>query len=140
MWHADARLLHLLAPALHHCGACPMMYVGPHNDRDIAAGGVFDAGWTGAHGNIQWWMGLLERFGNHPEIIHVRKLTMNVRVSSVQARLITSMASRKRPAFVDQHPQPIKLLTLIATAHPKVQAPTAQILSMAASSATTIGL
>ena len=30
------------------------------------------------------------------------------------------------PTLVDRHPQPIKLLTLIATAHPKVQAPTAQ--------------
>src|SRR5262249_32742370 len=70
---------------------------------------------------------LLERLGDDPEIIHVYELAM-VREGffSPGARNNVDRLTEARPAFVDRHPQPIEFLTLIATAHPKVQAPTAQ--------------
>ena len=122
-----AVLLHLLPPKLNDLGRLAHDVGGPPgNDLNLAAGGKLHAGRAGANGLEQGRVGLLDRLGKHPQIVHVGEL-------SVVGELLLGPGLDHHvhglvepfPALVDVHADAFKLLALIAGSDAQVKAPAA---------------
>jgi len=65
--------LHLVSPQLQHLGGLAHDVGWPAQDRlDVPTGSPLDRFRTGADGDIEGRMGLLQRFGDDPEVIDLR--------------------------------------------------------------------